>query len=673
MKKLFTLVFIVCCCITGNARRHYVNINATGLNNGTSWANAFADLSVPMDDNANMGDTFWVANGTYTSHTLEPYSFHILTNTVLYGGFDGSETMLSQRNFSNYQTILTGTNTYGNSIIVAVGGGRLDGFRITHSLSPSAQNTYFGIQLTGNFVMANCLITNIWNMRPVSVNGGGAVDILNCTFTNNGPSLSSSASIRGSALYCFDNQTRVNVTDCLFKNNQGTFGGAIYQKNASHVTVNRCIFYGNSAINAGGAIYDEAGAKLRLFNSIIVGNKAPIGGAHYTADSLNGSHNFTHCTIAHNWSSNAAPANYALWLNGTKDTLRNCILWGDSTGTGPEVPNPKSGAVFSKNLIRGGASIFGASGTYTFNPLFLSPGTVTAAPFAAASAYNYHLSPFSPAVDTGANLSLAAPYNLDLDGNARAQGRFPDLGAYEWKACAWHNVTISPSGPTTFCLPGSVMLTASGNPSYNHTYQWNGGAQTGATITVTTSGVNQVVVVDSVGCRSAAAVTVNAVPVPNPVITQSGNTLSVPATYATYQWYLNGNLITGATSATYQPTTYGNYTVKVTTITGGCQGTSAAHNMLNLAVHGTLPDYALHIYPNPGDGHLSISLDGQHAVSDVTITIRSITGQEVLRQQYRPSTKSFTKMVDISSAAKGVYFVEVVADGARVVKSLLIQ
>jgi hypothetical protein len=46
-----------------------------------------------------------------------------------------------------------------------------------------------------------------------------------------------------------------------------------------------------------------------------------------------------------------------------------------------------------------------------------------------------------------------------------------------------------------------------------------------------------------------------------PVITQSGNLLSTTGGFASYQWFLNGNPISGATSSSHNATQDGNYTL----------------------------------------------------------------------------------------------------------------
>ena len=55
-----------------------------------------------------------------------------------------------------------------------------------------------------------------------------------------------------------------------------------------------------------------------------------------------------------------------------------------------------------------------------------------------------------------------------------------------------------------------------------------------------------------------------------PVITQSGNTLSVTGTYTSYQWLNGATPITGATNANYTVTSAGNYAVVVDS--AGCYG-----------------------------------------------------------------------------------------------------
>ena len=73
-------------------------------------------------------------------------------------------------------------------------------------------------------------------------------------------------------------------------------------------------------------------------------------------------------------------------------------------------------------------------------------------------------------------------------------------------------VTITASGPTTFCAGGSVTLTAhsSGTPT---AYQWNTGATTPA-IFVSAPGTYQVTVTDSTGCLSTSPAVVVSVPTP---------------------------------------------------------------------------------------------------------------------------------------------------------------
>ena len=95
----------------------YVNIDAFGLNNGTNWTDAYTSLHVAMDI-AVAGDEIWVAQGIYYATTY----FELRTGIEVYGGFNGTETLFSERDWETNKTILSGdigqddVNTDGNFI-----------------------------------------------------------------------------------------------------------------------------------------------------------------------------------------------------------------------------------------------------------------------------------------------------------------------------------------------------------------------------------------------------------------------------------------------------------------------------------------------------------------------------------------------------------------------------
>ncbi len=147
--------------------------------------------------------------------------------------------------------------------------------------------------------------------------------------------------------------------------------------------------------------------------------------------------------------------------------------------------------------------------------------------------------------------------------------------------------TITPASTTTFCAGSSVIL--NGNTGTGLTYQWklNGNNIIGATTasyTATTTGSYTVAITNSTNCTAtstAEAVTVT--PLPTATITPVGTSTfctggsvvmnANTGTGLTYQWKLNGNNITGATTASYTATTTGSYTFVVTN-TNNCSSNS---------------------------------------------------------------------------------------------------
>ncbi len=89
-------------------RHMFVAANASGLNNGKSWDNAFNRMGDAIASVGKLGPNeiveIWVAAGIYYEHNL-----HLPSGVQLYGGFDGTETARSERMDSwSHPTIVDG-------------------------------------------------------------------------------------------------------------------------------------------------------------------------------------------------------------------------------------------------------------------------------------------------------------------------------------------------------------------------------------------------------------------------------------------------------------------------------------------------------------------------------------------------------------------------------------
>ncbi|MBK8413209.1 MAG: T9SS type A sorting domain-containing protein [Bacteroidetes bacterium] len=145
-------------------------------------------------------------------------------------------------------------------------------------------------------------------------------------------------------------------------------------------------------------------------------------------------------------------------------------------------------------------------------------------------------------------------------------------------------VTLNASGALTFCQGGSVTLDFVADPGVTYGWYQNGillSAASGNSYTVIDAGQYSVVATNAAGCTSsslATTIVVNALPA-NPVITPLGSTVFCAGgsviletslvTGYTYQWTVNGLLISGATSNQYTVAdSSGFYSVEVTNADG---------------------------------------------------------------------------------------------------------
>ena len=81
----------------------------------------------------------------------------------------------------------------------------------------------------------------------------------------------------------------------------------------------------------------------------------------------------------------------------------------------------------------------------------------------------------------------------------------------------------------------------------------------------------------------------------------------------------------------------------------------------------------LSLYPNPTDGKFTVLCDAGSTVKHLDVVVSTITGQQVVTRSFDNVGAHFTTDLDLSREAKGIYFVEVRADGEKITRKLIVR
>ena len=369
----------------------YVKHDATGNSDGTSWTNAYESVEKALA-NVTSGE-IWIAAGTYRPGGTNPNAnsvFSISGNIAMYGGFNGTETDLSQRNPATNLTILSGDingndiqnnfasnksdNTkhvvYVDSMLTAV---TIDGFSIIggHTLDDSALDVYEraggGIYALSPISVNRCDFYNNFGRTGASMylpDEASGSSVTNSTFRWNSTT-SQSAGIFISEADGF------TMTGCTFSNNQ-TVRGALYALRSNNINLDDCTFTLNTNIvGPGAAMWNFGCTNVAISNSTFSNNKAPNSGAIYFTgtDLMNteGPDNFvlTSCIFSDNEATSGIGGAFRN-VNGSY-TLDDCIFSGNTaTSSGGHVRNDTDGdEVVYKNCLFEDAVSGGWGGAHT--------------------------------------------------------------------------------------------------------------------------------------------------------------------------------------------------------------------------------------------------------------------------------------------------------------------
>jgi len=202
-------------------------------------------------------------------------------------------------------------------------------------------------------------------------------------------------------------------------------------------------------------------------------------------------------------------------------------------------------------------------------------------------------------------------------------------------------------GPKVICTGGSLLMRGALNPSY--LYQWqldsnNINGATAAYYSATVGGYYDVKITTAAGCSiTTAPVGVATAATPTPVITATGNQLCALG-YTTYEWFLNGVPILGASGACINPLEGGGYTVAVTNV-AGCAATSPVYD-LNTGVNNIVAEQ-VKLYPNPATQFVNVS-----SPQKVNVSLSSMDGKQLIYVED-------AKTIDISSLPNAIYLLKV--------------